>query len=95
MLRRVWRTDEAFMDAHRAEIDRVEADCLRQLARVSLADGDTATAREALRTIRLLPGQSRTGDAVLRAAAVMPGTTAAIGLLRRLRGRRPTPRQAS
>jgi hypothetical protein len=54
---------------------------------VSLADGDTATAREALQTIRLLPGQSRTGDALLWVAARAPGATAAIGLLRWCRGR--------
>ena len=85
MLRRVWRTDEAFVAEHRGELDRIEGDCLRSLARASLVDGDVATAREALRTLRLLPGQARTGDGVLGAAAAIPGAPAVIGLLRRLR----------
>jgi glycosyltransferase involved in cell wall biosynthesis len=87
MIRRVWRTDPDFVREHRAELDRVEAGCLRQFAKVSLAVGDTAMAREALRTIRIMPGQSSASDAVLRAAAMAPGATAAIGLLRRVRGR--------
>jgi glycosyltransferase involved in cell wall biosynthesis len=92
MIRRVWRTDPAFVREHRPELDRVEAGCLRQFAKISLGIGDTTMAREALRTIRVLPGQTKGSDSVLRAAAIAPGSRAAIGLLRRLRGRlRPKP----
>jgi hypothetical protein len=87
LIRRVWRTDPAFVAEHRADVDRVEAGCLRQFAKISLSMGDTALAREALQTIRILPDQTKPADAVLRAAAKAPGSQAAIVMLQRLRRR--------
>jgi hypothetical protein len=85
MIRRLWRTDQAFLRDHRDELDRVEAACLRVLARASLAAGDPATARQALGSLGLLPGQSGAADTLLRVAANVPGTTAAIEVVRRAR----------
>jgi glycosyltransferase involved in cell wall biosynthesis len=86
MIRRLWRTDADFVRDHRDELDRVEAACLRQLAHASFFAGDTSTAREALRTIRILPGQARASDHLFRVAAAVPGAPKALGLLRALRG---------
>jgi glycosyltransferase involved in cell wall biosynthesis len=92
MIERLWRADPAFVAAHGAELDRVEADCLRQLARVSVAAGEAGAAREALRALRRLPGQARPADLLLRAAAALPGAATAISLLRWIR--RPLPARA-
>jgi glycosyltransferase involved in cell wall biosynthesis len=86
MIRRLWRTDAEYLSRHRDELDRIEAGCLRQLARSALGLGDRETAREAMQTIRALPGQGRAGDTVLRAAAAMPGTLAAIQAVHWVRG---------
>ena len=92
LIRRVWRTDPDFVALHGDELDRVEAGCLRHLAKATIVAGDYATAREAMRTVGVLAGQGQRSDALLRAAATVPGTAAAIGLLRWLRGRLPARR---
>lgn len=86
MIRRLWRTDHAFVRDNRRELDRVEGGCLRQLARASFLAGDAATAREALQAIRTLPGQARASDRLLGVATGVPGARSALGLLRALRG---------
>ena len=86
MIRRLWRTDAVFVRDHRDELDRVEAGCLRQLARASFLAGDTSTARTTLQTIRALPGQARVSDRLLGVAAAVPGGPTALRLLRGLRG---------
>ena len=85
MIRRLWRTDPEYVGAHRAELDRIEALCLRQLATSALALGDRPTAREAMRTIQALPGQAQASDTLLRAAAALPGSTAILSALRAVR----------
>jgi glycosyltransferase involved in cell wall biosynthesis len=94
LIRRVWRSDPDFIREHRDELDRVEAGCLRQLAKASIIAGDYTTAREAMQTVGGLPGQGLTSDTLLRAAAIVPGTASAIGALRWLRGRLPARKRA-
>lgn len=86
MIRRLWRLDPEFLRDHRAELDRIEAGALRQLAKASFYAGDTAAARDALQTLRSLSGQAQTSDRLLGAAAVVPGAPAGLRLLRTLRG---------
>jgi hypothetical protein len=86
--RRIWRADPDFLREHGAELDPVEAGCLRRLARLSVAVGDVATAKEALHTIRALAGQGRAADALLWAAARLPGARAAVNAVKRLRSMR-------
>jgi glycosyltransferase involved in cell wall biosynthesis len=86
MIRRLWRLDPDFLQQHGAELDRIEAGCLRQLARANFHAGDTSAARDALQMLRGLPGQARGSDRLLGLAAIVPGAPAVLGRLRALRG---------
>jgi glycosyltransferase involved in cell wall biosynthesis len=86
MIARLRRLDPEFLREHRDELDRIEAGCLRQLAKASFNAGDTSAARDALQKIRTLPGQSRTSDRLLGMAAVVPGAPAVLNRLRAVRG---------
>ena len=87
LIHRVWRQDQAFMDSRKSEVDRVEADCLRRMARLAIAAGNGAAARTALRSLRGVAERSTARDRLLWALACAPFAPAAVGLVRSLRAR--------
>ena len=91
LIQRVWRQDEAFAQAHAADLDRVETGCLRRLARLSIAAGRGAEARESLRAMRAIDGQIQPRDAILWGLSAVPAVGAGAALLRSARRHLPGP----
>jgi glycosyltransferase involved in cell wall biosynthesis len=84
LIRRVWRADHAFLAAHRADVDRTEASCLRWLARRLLKEGDRTEARATLREAQVLdPGAVRASDTLLTALTHVPFSKGAVAAIRR------------
>ena len=91
LIQRVWREDEAFAQAHAADIDRVETACLRRLARLSIAAGRGAEARASLRAMRAIDGQIQPRDALLWGLSAVPAMRAGAALIRSARRHLPAP----
>lgn len=85
-VRRLWRQDPEFMQAHRTEVAATEARWLRQLARRQFLNGDSAAACAALDEIKMLsPAQSRRQDLLIGLLARMPFSRQVAIALRQLR----------
>lgn len=82
---RLWRADPEFMRDRRSEVDAVEADCLRKLAKVAISNGNRAVARETLRELSRL--QASAEDLALWLLAFVPFSSAAVKLMRTIRAR--------
>jgi glycosyltransferase involved in cell wall biosynthesis len=91
LIQRVWRRDSVFARAHAADVDRVEAACLRRLARLSIAAGDGAEARTTLRALRAIEGQLHARDAVLWGLSRVPVASAGAAFIRSVRRHLPSP----
>jgi glycosyltransferase involved in cell wall biosynthesis len=91
MIDRLWRADPAFMGANGSEVDRVEAACLRKLARLGILRGEAPVAREALRALRAIDAHRSPSDPLLWLLARVPFVHHAARLLRFARHRTSTP----
>jgi hypothetical protein len=87
LIHRLWRSDSTFMHARAPDVDRVEASCLRQLARLAIANGDRHAARETLRTLRTIKRQGKASDALLWALAYLPLASTVVAMRRAIRHR--------
>lgn len=88
MIRRLWRGDASFLKEHEGAVDRIEAQCLRQLIRRQLVIGETGAARESLRELRQLSAaRAYPADIVLSALAYVPFSRNFVGALRAMRTR--------
>jgi hypothetical protein len=87
LITRLWRQDAAFMQSKAQEVDQVEAGCLRKLAKLAIANGNNAAARESLRALRKLTRFS-VGDAMLWTLACLPFSGAAVAMLRTFKAQR-------
>ncbi len=94
LLRQLWRQDAGFMSAHARDVNEVEAGCLRRLAKLSIASGNSADARRCLQELRAIPGRVTLADRVSWALSWMPFADGCVQLLRTVRGRlrNPAPR---
>lgn len=85
-IRRLWRQDAEFMQAHADEVAATEAQCLRKLAKRQLVNGDSAGACAALEELRKLdPLQSGREDFVIGLLARLPFSRQIASALRQLR----------
>lgn len=87
LIQRLWRQDQAFMRSRKSEVDQVEAECLRRMARLSISAGNGGAARAALRSLQGIVGRRTVRDSLLWALACAPFARAAVGLMRSLRTR--------
>jgi hypothetical protein len=86
LIRRLWRSDAAFMRDHGHEVDAVEAGCLRKLAKGLLTSGDSKGARTALAELESLGAPTaRRSDLVLRLLSHTPVAYAVASIVRGLR----------
>jgi glycosyltransferase involved in cell wall biosynthesis len=93
LIHRLWHADPDFMRTRRRDLDAVEADCLRQLARHCIAAGDGAAARGALSELAVLPQQRSAKDALLWGLARLPYSSRVVAAMRKVRARwRPAAR---
>jgi glycosyltransferase involved in cell wall biosynthesis len=92
LIDRVWRQDRAFMRKHGAEVNAVEAGCLRRLARLSIAAGKGADARSSLRAVRAIGAPAQAKDALLWGlSSAVPVAQAGVALIRSVRRHLPNP----
>jgi hypothetical protein len=91
LIQRVWRQDAAFMAGRSAEVDRIEADCWRALARLGLAAGNRQAAKDALRALGALRVPPRASDALLWGLSYLPFAADAVRIGRTLRSRLRSP----
>jgi glycosyltransferase involved in cell wall biosynthesis len=94
LIHRVWRQDPVFMQAHAEQVNRVEAAVLRRLARVNIAAGGGAAARDSLRGLRAIGGKLTASDALLWALSSIAVTGAGVGLYRVVRARLRSPKRS-
>lgn len=87
MMKRLWRADPAFMRSKGEEVDRVEAACLRKLAKLGILKGDRGTAREAMAALGAMGEQRTLADAMLWLLARTPFLGTAASLVRAARNR--------
>lgn len=95
LIQRVWRQDQAFMRNRKSEVDRVEAECLRRVAKLAISAGNGGAARAALCSLRGVVGRRTLGDQLLWGLACAPFARAAVGLMRSLRTRARAPANTS
>jgi glycosyltransferase involved in cell wall biosynthesis len=94
LIHRLWRQDPAFMQAHGAEVTRIEAAVLRRLARVNIAAGSGAEARDSLRGVRAIGGRLAASDALLWALSSVGIAGAGVALYRVVRARLRSPKRS-
>ena len=86
LIDRLWRADAVFMASYEDEVNREQCRLLVQLARLQLAAGRRAPARQSLdRADALAGGNDRKLRRALRIATMIPGSSQAIRLLRTLK----------
>jgi glycosyltransferase involved in cell wall biosynthesis len=89
MIERLWRSDAAFMQAHGDAVNTVLHECLLDLARAQLFDGERQAARASLaRALEISPGAASRRRSALRLASAVPGVGKLLGTLREWRHRR-------
>ncbi len=85
LIHRLWRQDPVFMQAHAAQVNLIEAAVLRRLAKVNIAAGGGAAARDSLRGLRAVDGKLTASDAVLWALSSVAVAGVGVALYRRVR----------
>ena len=82
---RLWRADPEFMKTKGQEVDAVEAECLRKLAKFAIANGNNTVARQTLRELSRLRASKK--DLPLWLLASVPFSGAAVQFLRTIKAR--------
>lgn len=92
-IHRMWRQDDDYMRGKSDEVDAVEAECHRKLAKFAIAKGDNPSARDSLKALHRLR-RTRPGDFVLWALAWTPFSGAFVKAARAIKARW-TPRRVA